>query len=244
MEVSLYSAASAMNATERWQDLIADNLSTASVPGSRQRTAIFSAVPAGLSGLNGENFVIPMANSAVNFQPGELRPTGNHMDFAIEGPGFIGVQMPDGSKGYTRDGEFKLNAQGQLITKQGYRVLADNGNLQFDPNNPAPITVDGDGQVTQGAEAKGKISIAEFKSPQSLTMLGGGLFRNDVPGMDPERITTSKIRQGYIELANCSPTLAMASMITSMRMFESNEKVMSMQSERMAKTITDLSGTN
>jgi len=233
-----------MNATERWQDMIADNLSTASVPGSRQRTAVFSAMPAGHAGVSGENFVIPVANSAVNFQPGELRPTGNNMDFAIEGPGFIAVQMPDGSKGYTRDGEFKLNSQGQLITKQGYRVLAETGNLQFDPNNPAPITVDGDGQVTQGADIKGKISIAEFKSPQSLTMLGSGLFRNDVPGMQPEQINTSKIRQGYIELANSSPTLAMASMITAMRMFESNEKVMAMQNDRMGKTITDLSGTN
>src|SRR5882724_3427450 len=152
MEVSLYSAASAMNATERWQDLIADNLSTASIPGARQREAVFSAVPAGYSGVSGENFVIPSANSAVSFQPGELKPTGNNMDFAIEGPGFITVQMPDGSKAYTRDGEFKLNSQGQLITKQGYRVLSDTGNLQFDPNNPAPITVSGDGEVTQGAD--------------------------------------------------------------------------------------------
>src|SRR3954469_7447403 len=107
MEVSLYSAASAMNATERWQDMIADNLSTASVPGARQREAVFSAISAG-PGVGGQGYVIPSVNAAVNFQPGELRPTGNNMDFAVEGPGFIAVQMPDGSKGYTRDGEFKL----------------------------------------------------------------------------------------------------------------------------------------
>ena len=62
--------------------------------------------------------------------------------------------------------------------------------------------MDGDGNVTQGAESKGKITISEFKNPAALTMLGSGLFRNDVPGMLPEQVTTSKIRQGYIEIGN------------------------------------------
>jgi flagellar basal body rod protein FlgG len=243
MEVSLYSAASAMNATERWQDIIADNLSTASLPGARQREAVFSALPVGQTGL-GSNYVIPSASSAISFQQGELRPTKNAMDFAIEGKGFFTVEMPDGSKAYTRDGEFKLNAQGQLTTKQGYRVLADSGNLQFDPSNPAPITVSADGQVTQGQDIKGKLAVVEFPQPQSLTMLGSGLFRNDVPGMQPVQNPTSAVRQGYIELANASPTLSMASMITAMRMYESNDKVMQMQNDRMSRTITDLGGAN
>ncbi|HEV2692292.1 MAG TPA: flagellar hook-basal body protein [Verrucomicrobiae bacterium] len=242
MEVSLYSAASAMNATEQWQDLIADNLSSASVPGARQREAVFSGVPAGQSGL-GDKFVIPSASSVINFHQGELLATGNNMDFAVEGPGFITVQMPDGSKAYTRDGEFKLNSQGQLITKSGYTVMGSAGPLQFDPNNTAPITVTADGQVSQGADVKGKLGIVEFSSAKSLTMLGGGLFRNDVPNMLPETATETSVRQGFIEQGNTSPTLAMASMITAMRMFESNEKVMSMQSDRMSKSITDLSGT-
>jgi flagellar basal body rod protein FlgG len=244
MEVSLYSAASAMNATEQWQDLIADNLSTANVPGSRQREAVFSAIPVGASGLGADRYVIPSAGSAINFHQGELRATGNNMDFAVEGPGFITVQMPDGSKGYTRDGELKLNSQGQLITKQGYTVLGSSGPLQFDPNNSAPITVTPDGQVSQGADTKGQLAIVEFSSPQSLTMLGGGIFRNNVPTMLPQAASTTSVRQGFIEQANTSPTLAMASMLTAMRMFESNEKVMAMQSDRMAKSITDLSGTN
>ncbi len=244
MDVSLYSAASAMNATERWQDLIAENISSSSVPGAHQRTAIFSAMPAGLAGVGNERFVVPFANSAVNFQQGELRATGANMDFAVEGPGFFAVQMPDGSKGYTRDGQFKLNAQGQLTTKQGYPVMSDTGVLQFDPNNSAPIKVTADGQVSQGAELKGKISVAEFKTPQQLTTIGGGYYRNDVPNMLPQPGTNSHVHQGFIEQANTSPTLAMASMLTAMRMYESNEKVMQMQNDRMGKTITDLSGTN
>lgn len=243
MEVSLYSAASAMNATQRWQDLIADNISSTSIPGARQRVAIFSAVPAGSAMLGAEKFVVPYAGAGVSFAQGELRPTGSNMDFALEGQGFITVELPDGSKGYTRDGQFRLNSQGQLITKQGYKVASDTGTLQFDPNNPLPITVSAQGEVCQGADIKGRIAITEFPRPGELTILGSGLFRNDNPDMLPVQNPTTRIRQGYIEQANTSPTLAMASMITAMRMFESNEKVMQMQNDRMGKTIADLSGT-
>lgn len=244
MEVSLYSAASAMNATEKWQDLIAENLSSSNVPGSRQQEAVFTAQPAGMSGLGGDNFVIPVASSAISFKQGELRATGNSMDFAMDGPGFLSVQLPDGSKAYTRDGEFRLNSQGQMINKQGYVVQGDSGPLTMDPQNPGSITVSADGQVSQGSEIKGKLSVTEFQSPGKLTQLGAGLYHNDVPDMLPQPGSNTNVRQGFSEEANTSPTLAMASMITSMRMFESNEKVMAMQSDRMAKTITDLSGTS
>src|SRR5580700_4624362 len=109
MDVSLYSAAAAMNATERWQDLVADNLSSASIPGARQQEISFSAVQAGLIGSAGDSFVIPSAGTTTNFSQGELKATGGNLDMALEGPGFFSVQMPDGSTGYTRDGEFQLN---------------------------------------------------------------------------------------------------------------------------------------
>src|SRR5450756_593386 len=198
MEVSLYSAASAMNATEKWQDMIADNLSMANVPGARQREAVFSAIPVGQSGLGNDRYVIPSAGSSISFKQGELIATGNNMDFAVEGPGFLSVQMPDGSKAYTRDGQLKLNSQGQLINKQGYAVQSTSGPLQFDPSNPAPITVTADGQVSQGADVKGTLAITEFSAPQKLTMLGGGLFHNDVPTMLPQTAANTSVRQGFI----------------------------------------------
>ena len=115
MDVSLYSAAAAMNATERWQDLVADNLSSASLPGARQQEISFTAVQAGMSsaapGTAGSSFEIPFAGSTTNFSQGELKATGDNLDVALEGPGFFGVQMPDGSTAYTRDGEFHVELQ-------------------------------------------------------------------------------------------------------------------------------------
>ena len=246
MEVSLYSAAAAMNATERWQDLVADNLATTSVPGARQQEISFSAVQTGLAfdtpGSASNRFVIPFAGSTTNFSQGELKATGDKLDLALEGPGFFTVQMPDGSTGYTRDGEFQLNHQGQIITKQGYPVVGTGGSLTFDPANTAPIDISAAGEVSQGADVKGKISVTEFGNLKALKMGYGGYFLADGPAALPQPATTTNVRQGFVEESNTSPSLAMASLLTSMRMFESNQKVMQMQSDRMTKTITDLSG--
>ena len=248
MEVSLYSAAAAMNATERWQDLVADNLSSASIPGARQQEISFSAVQAGLSsaapGSSSGSFVIPFAGATTNFTQGELKATGGNLDFALEGPGFFSVQMPDGSKAYTRDGEFQLNGQGQLTTKQGYPVITDSGPITFDPNNRAPINISATGEVSQGEDSKGKISVTEFGNMKAVTMGAGGYFEADSTVAKPVPASKTSVRQGFVEASNTSPTLAMASLITSMRMFETNQKVMQMQSDRMTKTITDLSGTS
>jgi flagellar basal-body rod protein FlgF len=244
MNVSLYQAAAAMNANARWQELIAENLVSGSTPGARKQAISFSAVEAGLApgapGLAGSRYVIPRANTAVSFQAGELRRTGNTMDFALEGPGFFEVQLPNGDRAYTRDGEFQLNAQGQLVTKQGYIVLTDAGPLQLDPNNAGPLTISASGDVSQGSEKKGRLQIVEFNDPRQLTIIGGGLFRTDNPNLRANNAGSTSVRQGFIEAANTSPTIEMASLITAMRMFESNQRVLQMQDERMGRVISEL----
>ena len=244
MEVSLYQAAAAMDATERWQELISDNLGTSSIPGARKREISFSAVQAGLAsatpGSTNPGYVIPSANAVTNFQQGELRPSNNSMDFALEGPGFFSIRMPDGQRAYTRNGEFQLNAQGQLVTTRGLPVLGDNGPIQFDAGSSTPITISATGEVSQGADRKGKLQIAEFNKPGLLTALGGGLFRAGDPDLKATGGSTTHVRQGFVENANTSPTTEMSGIITAMRMFEANQKVLQMQSDRMSREISDL----
>jgi flagellar basal body rod protein FlgG len=247
MDVSLYSAAAAMNATERWQDMVAENLSAASNPGARQQEISFSAVQAGSlssgTGMPGTDFEIPSAGTTTNFTQGELKPSGNQLDVAAEGPGFFSVQTPDGATAYTRDGEFKLNNQGQLTTKQGFPVLGSGGSVRLDPSSSLPITISAEGEVSQGSESKGKIAVTEFGNMKAVTMGGGGFLYADPDQAQAKAAVATNVRQGFIEASNTSPTLAMASLITSMRMFETNQKVMQMDSDRMTKEITDLSGT-
>ena len=246
MDVSLYQAAAAMNATAKWQDLIAENLASASVPGARKQELSFSDIQAGMAanlpGSEPASFYIPSGSAVTNFSAGELRPTGNPMDFALEGPGFFTVQMPDGQNGYTRDGEFHLGPQGQLVTKQGYTVLGVGGPLRLNPNSPGGVTVSADGNVSQGDQIIGKLQINEFKNLKSLNMMGGGYFSADDSSGELAVAGSTHVRQSFVESGNASPTTEMASLITAMRMFESNQKVLQMQGDRMSRFITDLGG--
>jgi len=127
--------------------------------------------------------------------------------------------------------------------------MGDSGPLQFDPKNTSPINVSATGEVSQanlsgGTDQKGNLQITGFNKPQLLTLTTGGNFIATNPALVPSAAADSKIRQGYVEAANTSPTLEMSGLITAMRMFETNQKVMTMQSERMSRVITDLGGTS
>lgn len=243
MEVSLYSAAAAMNATEKWQDMLAQNLATAPMVGGRKHTISFSSVDAGLAGSplgdGGSNYVMPLASTSVSFQQGDLKPGGPN-DYALQGAGFFTVQLPTGQKAYTRDGEFEWNSQGQLVTKQGYTVMSDSGPVQKDPVNTSPVTISATGEISQGVDAKGKLQVVDFNNPQQLAVGSNGYFFANDPGMIAAPVASTKITAGFLESANTSPTLEMSGLITAMRMFETNQKVMSMQNDRMTKTIADL----
>lgn len=243
MNVSLYQAAAAMNANSRWQEVIAENLAGSSIPGARKLDISFSGVPTALGAAlpgNAGSQVMPSSTTSINFQQGTLRPTNLPTDLAIEGPGFFEVQLPNGSHAFTRDGELQLNAQGRLVTKQGYPILGDAGPLQFDPTNSSPISVSGTGEVSQGGGLKGRIRLVEFSEPNQLKPIGGGCFLAGNPQAQPTAAQSSQLRQGFLEGANTSPTTEMASLITAMRMFEANQKVMQMQDDRMGRVITDL----
>lgn len=248
MNVSLFQAASAMNASSRWQELIAENLSASSVPGFKKQDISFSAVEAGLMSARGANgarsaqFTMPRMEGYTNFSNGELKFTGLKTDTAIEGPGFFEVQLPSGKPGYSRDGEFHTDAQGQLVTKSGHLVMGTNGTIQLDPNDLSPITISANGEISQGAARKGRIKVVEFNTPQLLTPLGGGIFGaldSKLQAGDSSRAT---IRQGFLESANTSTVAEMANMITAMRHFEANQRMVQIHDERMGKAISELAG--
>ncbi len=248
MNVSLYQAAAAMNATTRWQELISQNLAASSAPGSRKQDISFSSVAAGLPsrelGLNGQRFAIPAFRSYTDFSEGQTVPTGVSTDFAIDGPAFFQVQLPNGQTGFTRNGSFQLNAAGQLVTQQGYPVESDAGSpVQLDPTSSGTITVSTTGEISQGGEARGRIKLAEFSDPQKLTNITGGFFISTDPNVKPAAAKASQLRQGYLEGSNGSPTTEMASLLTAMRLFESNQKVLQAQDDRMGRIISDLGGT-
>ncbi len=246
MNVSLYQAAAAMNANSRWQDVISGNLASSSIPGFKKQELSLAAVRAGLmpsSGLNSANlpqfFTIPKASASTSFTTGDMQATGNKNDVAIEGKGFFSVRLPNGSNLLTRDGEFQVNAKGQLVTKEGYTVLGEAGPINLDLANPAPMSISATGDISQGAEPKGKLKISEFHNPELLTQVSGSYFQASNPKLQTQP-STSTLRQGYLEGSNTSVVGEMANMMTAMRSFEANQHIIQIQDDRLGKTITEL----
>ena len=246
MNVSLYQAAAALDANSRWQEVIAGNLASSSIPGFKKQELSLAAVRAGLmpsSGLNSSNlpqfFTLPKATSSTSFLPGDMQPTGNKTDVAIDGKGFFSVQLPNGSTVLTRDGEFQVSSKGQLVTKEGYTVLGDSGPINLDLSNTAPMSISATGDVSQGAQEQGKLKISEFDKPELLTQISGAYFLANNPNL-LSKPSTSTLRQGYLEGSNTSVVGEMANMMTAMRSFEANQHIIQIQDDRLGKTISDL----
>lgn len=233
-----------MSANARWQEAISENLASASIPGFKKQDLSFEAVRSGMMSQAqldpNVQFTFPQAKSATNFSQGQLRNTGVNTDVAIEDRGFFEVQMPDGSHAYTRDGEFHLNAAGQLSTKQGHLVLGEGGPIQVDQNLGGAVSISPTGEVSQGEEVRGKLKIVDFEQPKQLTQISGGYFTTGSTNLLATPVALPSLRQGFLEGANTSPMAEMASLIGVMRGFEANQRLMQIHDERMGRAISEL----
>ena len=243
MNVSLYQAAAAMNASARWQEVISENLSASQIPGYKKQDLSFSAVQAHSSAasLSGARRVtMPLGTTTTNFQGGELHSTGVTTDLALEGPGLFEVQMPGGGRGYTRNGGFRVNAEGQLLTKQGLPFMGEAGPLQLSAGNSGPISVAPTGEVSQGGVLLGRLKLADFGGPGTLVPAGAGLFTAADPAAPPPAASGALVRQGFIENANTSSVTEMVNLIDATRLFQANQKVIQSEDDRVGRLIADV----
>jgi flagellar basal-body rod protein FlgF len=249
VNVSLYQAASALSANARWQEVIAQNMAASSVPGYKAQHVSFEAVEAGLmpSGVQSterSGWSLPQGTTSTSFAQGDMRYTGQPTDVGIQGTGFFEVQLPNGALAYTRDGEFQVSANGNLVTKQGYQVMSDSGPVTVDRNSNDPITVASDGTISQGANVHGSLKIVDFTKPELLTPASGGVFMATNPNLEISTTTKPNVRQYYLEQANTSAVTEMANLMTVMRASEANQRVIQMQDEQMGKAISELGNPN
>lgn len=236
-----------MEAAALWQQSISENLAASTVPGHKKQQVSFESLHAGALGAlshqpeaSPKNFVQPGGKVNTDFSQGLMKPTGVKTDLAVQGKAFFEVQLPDGSSAYTRDGEFHLSDQGQLVTKDGFPVAADGGSLQFDARNSGAVSVAVTGEVSQGGDKKGKIKLTDFNDPSLLSPMGAGYFKASDPKLRADPATTSTLRQGFLETSNTSVVEEMTHLISAMRSFEANQKVVQMHDERMSKAISEL----
>ncbi len=248
MNIGLYQSASALSALERWQDVVTQNITSSQTSGYRKRTVNFSSQLSGEvesgsgptgNDASGTQAVFPVVNTGINFTSGETQPTQRDLDVAIQGEGFFEVQMPDGSKAYTRSGEFNVRSDRTLITTGGQEVMSDSGSpITLVPGLP-DITINSDGSVFQGETSLGKLSVQRFADPSKLTPVAGGYFLAGA-GVQPVPVEKPELMQGYLEGSNVTPLREMVDMVLISRAYEANQKIITATDETMQKALDAL----
>lgn len=246
MNVGIYQGAAAMSGIEQWQNAVARNLASSSVPGYKKTDVAFDGVLRGELETGGTRFsgnsaamAMPTSAERFNFSQGALRQTGNPHDLALRGEGFFSVEMPGGQVKYTRDGEFHFNAERVLVNKEGLPVLGQGGPIAINPNL-GPIAVSEGGLVTQGATRVDELRVTRFENPHNLVAAPGGFLLPGDGSARPEIMDTPHVLQGHVEDSNVSAIQEMIQLITLSNAFEANQKVIRAHDEQLEQSISQL----
>jgi flagellar basal-body rod protein FlgG len=253
---SLWIAKTGLEAQQTNIDVISNNLANVSTNGFKRQHPVFedllyqtlrqpgaqtsqqTQVPSGLQMGTG---VRPVATVRV-FTNGNLQQTGNNLDVAINGNGFFQVLLPDGSTSYTRDGAFQLDANGVVVTSNGYPVQPQ---LTI-PANTLSITIGNDGTVSvqqAGVAAPvqvGSIQIAGFVNPAGLQSRGENLYLETAASGPPAANTPGTnglgaLNQSFVETSNVNITEELVNMITAQRAFEINSRSIQASDQMLQK---------
>jgi len=173
-----------------------------------------------------------------DYSQGRLIPTGNKLDLALQGAGFLAVRTDDGVQ-YTRDGRLTLDESGALLhVASGGAVVDDQGQpIVVNARQRGAIEIDESGRVRQGATNVGKLGLFDFEDPQVLRKTGENLYAAN--GARPVPANT-EVRQGLIEASGVDPTLALTDMIAATRAYELGASMIRMQDESLGRVVNDV----
>lgn len=251
MQNALLVGLSRQVALERELDVVANNIANINTTGYKAAGAVFEeylAPGARVGGARGADSRISFVRDRatwVDLAQGPMERTGNPLDVALDGKGYLAVQTPRGER-YTRNGALQVNADGQLVTAEGYAVLGDSGPITFQRNDQS-ISISADGRVsaregnnTRTESLRGKIRIVGFDKPEQLQKEGASVFlAPDGVVQQPE--TRSKIVQGSIEKSNVHAVIEMTRMIEVTRSYTQVATLIAQQAELSRTSIAKLS---
>lgn len=160
-----------------------------------------------------------------DFSQGNMRKTDNPYDFAVKGDGYFVVQTP-GGKLYTRAGNFTLNANYQLVTQQGYPVLADGAPVELQDTTGKDIWMTEDGYFFVDERQGAQLDIVTFKNQQGLKRLGENFFEPTRDSGAARPLAERHVAQGYIEESNVNPVKSMIELIDLYRGYEAQQKTL------------------
>ncbi|MGA7975072.1 MAG: flagellar basal-body rod protein FlgF [Pseudolabrys sp.] len=249
MQNTLLIGLSRQVALGRQLDVIANNIANLNTSAFKSDGALFEAYlsPTARAGDlsqkdSGLDFVRDRA-TWVDWGQGAMQRTGNPLDVAIEGKGFLTVQTANGER-YTRNGDLQIDARGQLVTSAGDPVLGANGPIVFQKTDRG-VTISKDGTIsvrTAGSNqeaARGHLRIVSFQNANQLQKDGNSYYAAP-KGVTPDPDKTSRIMQGAIEKSNVSPVLEMTHMIQVTRSYTETAEMIAKQANQQIAAIDKL----
>jgi flagellar basal-body rod protein FlgF len=263
----IYTGASGMIAQMGRIDVLSNNLANVDTPAYKKDTTIMKAFPEMLiRRVNDDGVrVLPIGSYDLmpvigklgtgvevnevytRFTQGSFKQTDNSFDLALEGKGFFSV-MTDHGERYTRNGSFLVDRDGFMVTKDGWRVLGENGPIQIKKNN---FMVDEDGNVFENAEYAGdplrlvrldRLKIVEFPKPRYIKKEGESLYR-ETEYSEPSFVMQDgrpKVRQGFLESSNVNPVVEMVNLIEVHRTYEANQKMIQAHDNALGRVINEV----
>jgi flagellar basal-body rod protein FlgG len=254
---ALYSSAAGMQSQQLNLDVIANNLANVNTTGFKKSKIEFqdllyqttraagseqgagNQLPTGLQVGHGSR---PVSTSRL-FTTGELTQTDQRLDMAIQGDGFFEVQMPDGSRAYTRDGALKTSSDGRITTSDG---LPLQGGFQPVPAGTTNITISSTGDVTYtgaNGQTSFRVQLVRFNNPSGLEASGRNLYK-ETAASGPAELGSpgengfGELAQGYLEMSNVKVVEEMVNLIVAQRAYEVNSKAVQAADEMMQQSNT------
>lgn len=236
MENSIYLGLSRQMVLQTNMDIIANNVANMNTTGFRGQNSVFEEYLSDPRfGDDPLSFVVDNRQYQ-NTDYGTFKQTENPFNVALNGPGFIAVELPGGGTGYTRDGDFSMRPDGTLVNASNDPILGLGGPITI-PANATEISIDEQGTISTQGGAVGQLQVVEFENVQALEPRGNNLYVTDQPTTQPENTV---VRQGFLEGSNVKPVLEMTRMIEVLRDFQSTQRLLESEHERMRGAIQKL----
>lgn len=243
MDNTKYIALSRQMALWKQMDIVSNNMVNMNTSGFKQDDAIFASYLTQTK--NAEGFgQVPVYFTQdfgmyKDFREGVIQHTGNTFDLALQGDAFFAVETPEGER-YTRKGQFQLNADGMLVTSEGYAVMSENNEPFFIAPGEKEISITESGDVYTENGVIGTIKTVSFENNQKLLKVADTMFEN-TDGNMMQPADNAKVIQGAVEKSNVDPIVEMTKMIKLQRSYEMVQSMIDEEHERLSNTISTYS---
>jgi flagellar basal-body rod protein FlgF len=234
MDAAGYATLNRQSGLMREMAVVANNIANISTSGFRREGVVFSEYVAGMDA----DPSLSMAHASgrmVDLTQATVTQTGGRFDFAIQGDGFFLIETPEGER-LTRAGAFTPNAEGELVTPDGYRLLDAGGAPVFVPPDAKAVGLSQDGTLSAEGQPIAQIGLWQPADPLALRHQAGTLF----DGGEIEPVENGTVLQGMLEDSNVQPVSEIARMIEVQRAYELGQKFLDAEDDRVRGVIQAL----